>query len=136
MHGLQAAVSKRCPHKSAHVALTSIAYVALTSMTITYHLELHLDGETTMWIMTASEQDCCQLNQRYTTCYMDQPHNCNEQLPTVYQPRTDVMGLSDMWETKKRKRYAEESSMDHDRRRWAGVGSHTFNLADEGCYVL
>ena len=65
---------------------------------------LHLDGETTMWITTASEQDCCQLNQWYTTCYMDPPHNCNEQLPTVYQPRTDVTGLSDMWETKKRKR--------------------------------
>ena len=30
---------------------------------------LHLDGETTMWITTTSEPDCCQLNQRYTTCY-------------------------------------------------------------------
>ena len=64
---------------------------------------LHLDSETTMWITTSSEPDSCQLNQRYTTCYMDPPHNCNEQLPTMYQPRTDVTGLSDMWGTKKRK---------------------------------
>ena len=62
---------------------------------------LHMDGETTMWITTASEQDCCQLNQRYQhTIKMDPPHNCNEQLPTVYQPRTDVTGLPDMWGTK------------------------------------
>ena len=61
---------------------------------------IHLHGETTMLITTTSEQDCCQLNQRYTTCYMDPPHNCNEQLPTVYQPRTDVTALSDMWGTK------------------------------------
>ena len=51
------------------------AHVTLTLRTI-----LHVDGETTLWITTTSHPYCCQLNQRYTTCYMEQPHNCNEQL--------------------------------------------------------
>ncbi len=67
-------------------------------------LLLHLDGETTMWITTTSEPDCCQLNQRYITCYMGPPHNCNEHIPTVSQSRTDVTGLSDMWGLRTEKR--------------------------------
>ena len=51
--------------------------------------------------MTTSEPDCCQLNQRYTTCYMDRPHNCNEQPPTISQPWTDMTRLSEVWGTKK-----------------------------------
>ena len=66
---------------------------------------LHLDGETTMWITTTSEPDCCQLNQRYTTCYMDPPHNCNEQLYTHSISATNRGdGIVRHVGTKKRKR--------------------------------
>ena len=71
---------------------------------------LDLDGETTLYTRTAAEPDSWQLNQRYTTYYMDPPHNCNEQLPTISQPRTDVTGLSDKWGTKKR----EHTSMQNN----------------------
>ena len=75
--------------KWANGALHVYAHVTLTLRTI-----LHVDGETTLWITTTSDPYCCQLNQRYTTCYMEQPHNCNEQ--RVSQPPwTDVTGLSD-----------------------------------------
>ena len=52
---------------------------------------------------TTSDPDYCQLNQIYTTRYMDQLHNCNEQPPTTCQPWTDVTRLSDVWGTKKGK---------------------------------
>ena len=97
---------------------------------------LHLDGETTMWITTTSEQDCCQLNQRYETCYMDPPHNCNEQYISHELTWWDCPICGGLRKEKGWDQYAEESSMDHERRRWAGVGSHTFNLADDGFHVL
>ena len=46
--------------------------------------------------------DYCQLNQIYTTRYMDPLHNSNEQPPTICQPWTDVERLSEVWRTKKR----------------------------------
>ena len=53
---------------------------------------------------TTSDPDYCQLNQIYTTRYMDPLHNCNEQPPTICQPRTDVARLSEVWGTKKGKK--------------------------------
>ena len=53
---------------------------------------------------TTSDPDYCQLNQIYTTRYVDPLHNCNEQPPTTYQPWTDVTRLSEVWRTKKGKR--------------------------------
>ena len=53
--------------------------------------------------MTTSDPDYCQLNQIYTTRYMDPLHNCNEQPPTTCQPWTDVTRLSEVWGTKKGK---------------------------------
>ena len=53
---------------------------------------------------TTSDPDYCQLNQIYTTRYMDPLHNCNEQPPTTCQPWTDVTRLSEVWGTKKGKR--------------------------------
>ena len=89
MIGHGAAVSECMGSKWANGALQVYGHVALTLRKI-----LHVDGETTLWITTTSDPYCCQLNQRYTTCYMEQPHNCNEQL--VSKPRwTDVTGLSD-----------------------------------------
>ena len=87
MIGHGAAVSECMGSMWASGAIQVYAHVASTLRTI-----LHVDGETTLWI-TTSDPYCCQLNQRYTTCYMEQPHDCNEQL--VYQPTwTDVTGLS------------------------------------------
>ena len=53
---------------------------------------------------TTSDPDYCQLNQIYTTRYMDPLHNCNEQPPTTCQPWTDVTRLSEVWGTKKGKK--------------------------------
>ncbi len=53
---------------------------------------------------TTSEPDYCQLNQIYTTRYMDPLHNCNEQPPTTCQPWTDLTRLSEVWGTKKGKK--------------------------------
>ena len=85
---------------------------------------LYLGGETTMWITTTSEPDCCQLNQLYTTCYIWIHHTTatHNYIPTVSQQRTDMAGLSDMWggglrKEKVRDQYTEESSKDHEERR-------------------
>ena len=89
---------------------------------------LHVDGETTLWITTTSEPYayCCQFHQRYTTCYMEQPHDCNEQLVSQ-PPLTDVTGLS----FRKVKRYTsmQTNRLTVTRCRRAGVGSTTFTLA-------
>ena len=54
---------------------------------------------------TTSEPDYCLLNQIYTTRYIDPLHNCNEQQPTICQPWTDVTRLSEVWGTKKERKY-------------------------------
>ena len=71
--------------------------------------------------------------QRYTTCYMEQPHDCNEQLVSQ-PPITDVTGLSlfPLWSScyvKKGKTSMQNNRLTVTRCRRAGVGSTTFTLA-------
>ena len=72
----------------------STAPTVMTPLNISYYIA---DCTTT------SDPDYCQLNQIYTTRYMDPQDNCNEQPPTTCQPWTDVTRLSEVWGTKKGK---------------------------------
>ena len=46
---------------------------------------LNISCSTAHWT-TTSDPDDCQLNQIYTTRYMNPLHNCDEQPPTICQP--------------------------------------------------
>ena len=66
---------------------------------------LYLDGETTMWITTHQNQTATSsINDTQHAIWIHHTTATNNCIPTVYEPRTDVTGLSDMWGTKKRKR--------------------------------
>ena len=72
---------------------------------------------------------------------MDPQHNCNEQLYThsisATKRRDGIVRYVGDYEKKKgRDQYTEESSKDHEGRQWAGVGSATFTLDDDGCPVV
>ncbi len=74
---------------------------------------------------------------------MDPQHNCNELLYTHSVSATNRRDgiVRYVWDYEKKKvetsrPYTEESSKDHDGQQWAGVGSATFTLADDGCHVL
>ena len=66
------------------------------------------DSDETVELYNNIRSDYFQLNRIYTTRYMDPLHNCNEQPPTTCQPWTDVTRLSEVWGTKKGKRYCHD----------------------------
>ena len=89
MIGHGAVVSERMDSKWANGALQVYAHVTLNLRTIYTPYGWRDDPVDN----DNSHPYCCQVNQRYTTCYMEQPHNCNEQLVSQ-PPWTDVTGLS------------------------------------------